>query len=100
MARKSFKDNPAMKFITSPEAQEGSKGNQPRSQAGMESPPKDDSAWEAQARPRINIAFTPEEFHYLQAIARLDGLSITEYLNSLIMADRKVRAAELESNGK
>lgn len=40
-----------------------------------------------QARPRINIAFEEEALSYLQLISRLDGMSITKYLNELIKKD-------------
>ncbi|NLN87096.1 MAG: hypothetical protein GX133_05765 [Syntrophomonadaceae bacterium] len=97
MTRKNFKDNPAMKFI-----------NRPRSQ--LESIDNGGAARSLPAEPvgapnsgpsnpgisRINLAFSPDDFQYLQTIARQDGLSMTEYLNRLISADRKDRMDELK----
>ncbi len=96
MARKSFKDSPAMKFINTAESRLDSQASPP--DAG---PEQDQSAQTASERgerekSRINLAFTPDEFQYLQAITRQDGLSITEYLNRLISADRKTRVDELK----
>lgn len=97
MARKNFKDNPALRFISHPEMHSDNDTDPaaipPESQlaaptVSLESKGRDNS--------RINLAFSPEDFQYLQAIARQDGLSITEYLNRLISADRKVRLEELK----
>lgn len=97
MARKNFKDNPAMRFISHPEIHfDNETGSAGRS---AESPPAAQAispGLKGHDHSRINLAFSPEDFQYLQAIARQDGLSITEYLNRLISADRKTRVDELK----
>ncbi len=97
MARKSFKDNPAMRFISHPEINfDNETGPAARP---LESPPAAQAVSpgpRGHDHSRINLAFSPEDFQYLQDIARQDGLSITEYLNRLISADRKTRVDELK----
>lgn len=39
--------------------------------------------------PRINMAFTPENYEFLRAHSRMNGLTMTEYVNSLIKKDRQ-----------
>ena len=43
---------------------------------------------------RINLNLKPGSIEYLQIMARLDGMSVTAYINKLIAADRKDRAEE------
>ncbi len=97
MARKNFKDNPAMRFISHPvqhfDNDTGPAGKPPESQPAVQ---RVSPETKGNANSRINLAFSPEDFQYLQAIARQDGLSITEYLNRLISADRKTRVDELK----
>ncbi|MEQ8201398.1 MAG: hypothetical protein ABRQ24_08280 [Syntrophomonadaceae bacterium] len=97
MARKSFKDNPAMRFISPPETHldNHESGLAARPPEGEPSPPFR-AGHKGHENTRINLAFSPDDFQYLQAIARQDGLSITEYLNRLISADRKTRVDELK----
>ena len=49
--------------------------------------------------PRINMAFTPSNLEYLQLIGRIDGVSMTEYVNQLIKTDQGARAATVELAG-
>ena len=49
-----------------------------------------------QKLPRINMAFSLDNLEYLQIISRVSGVSITEYVNRLVMTDRHERAEELE----
>lgn len=39
--------------------------------------------------PRINMAFTPENYEFLRMYPRMNGLTMTEYVNSLIEKDRQ-----------
>lgn len=94
MAGKSFKDNPALKFINRPATGIDSQANDTTGGAkAVEQAQPPVSSFKEQGS-RINLAFTPDDFNYLQAIARQDGLSITEYLNRLISADRRNRIDE------
>lgn len=42
-----------------------------------------------QARPRINMAFEESLLDYLHIMSRLDGVSITQYVNQLITKDKE-----------
>lgn len=48
-------------------------------------------AQRAQKLPRINMAFELKNLEYLRAVAGLDGISITAYVNRLIAADMEAR---------
>lgn len=37
---------------------------------------------------RINMAFTPDNIEYIRAISKLKGLTMTQYINSLVDSDR------------
>lgn len=39
--------------------------------------------------PRINMAFTLENYEFLRVHSRMNGLTMTEYVNSLIEKDRQ-----------
>lgn len=43
-------------------------------------------------QPRINMAFTPENLSYLRIMAGIKGISITKYVNDLILQDREKKA--------
>ena len=45
-----------------------------------------------QKRPRINMAFDPDNLKYIQVMASLQGISATAYVNQLIGQDRVARA--------
>lgn len=49
-----------------------------------------------QKLPRINIAFTHENLEYLRLVSKIKGISITQYVNDLIQADRESRGDKLE----
>ena len=42
-------------------------------------------------RQRINMAFEDENLGYLRVISRIEGVSITEYVNRLVAKDMKLR---------
>ena len=49
-----------------------------------------------QKHPRINMAFPADHLDYLQVISRIEGVSITEYVNRLVAADLITRQEEVE----
>lgn len=49
-----------------------------------------------QKLPRINMAFSQDNLEYLQRISRIEGCSMTEYVNRLLQADQEKRADLLE----
>lgn len=38
--------------------------------------------------PRITISFTPDNLEFLQAISRVNGMSIAKYVNKLVEQDK------------
>ena len=44
-----------------------------------------------QKLPRINMAFTKDNLAYLHRISRIEGCSITDYVNSLVSKDYEKR---------
>jgi len=83
MAKKSFKDNPAMQFISTHDVQDT-----------QEVQHKQDE--KRKKLSRINMAFTDENLEFMQLISRIDGTSITEHVNRLISKEREERAGEIE----
>lgn len=101
MSKKSFKDiNPALAFITTPEEQEAQEAPSTQEVQEAQQPPttpKHPTQGKRGKRlPRINMAFSPENLEYLQLIARIEGLSITRYVNQLVEKDQEKRAQEVE----
>lgn len=47
-----------------------------------------------QSKPRINMAFDEESLDYMHVMARMDGVTITKYVNKLIQNDMQVRNEE------
>ena len=99
MSKKSFKDlsNPALQFIT-----QDTQGTQDT----LSTPDTPPTQTEHQAQrkrsqklPRINMAFQESNLEYLQIMSRIEGVSITKYVNGLIEQDRSLRA-ELYDKGK
>lgn len=106
-AKKSFKNNPALSFISSADdnmtyevhdthnaqethdvlnthdAQEVQEHNTPASNATQ--------GRKGQKLPRINMAFSPENLEHIRLMARVTGCSATAYVNQLIAADREQR---------
>ena len=86
MTKKNFKGiNPAMQFITQPEqeAQDEQKAQLTQGRKG-------------QKLQRINMAFQPDNLDYLQTISRIEGVSMTDYVNRLLQRDRITRADIVE----
>lgn len=105
MAKKNFKgDNPAMAFITNPDVQE--------TQAVQEKQGVQDTlnahdvqqkqkalgtqGRKGQKLPRINMAFSEINLEYLQLMSRIEGLSMTAYVNRLIESDREKNTEVIE----
>ena len=47
-----------------------------------------------QPKPRINMAFDEDLLHYMQVMARVNGISITQYCNNLIRKDKENKHPE------
>lgn len=89
MTKKNFKGiNPAMQFITQPEqdAQETQDEQKTQPTQGRK----------GQKLQRINMAFQPDNLDYLQTISRIEGVSMTDYVNRLLQRDRITRADIVE----
>lgn len=98
--KKSFKnENPALAFIS---GQSASKDTQEEQQEPNTPITQEETivhgtqGKKGQKLPRINMAFSLENLEYLQIISRVSGVSITEYVNRLVMADRNERAEEID----
>lgn len=46
--------------------------------------------------PRINMAFSPANHEFITIMSRLGGLTMTEYVNRLIDAEREANADKIE----
>jgi predicted DNA binding CopG/RHH family protein len=46
--------------------------------------------------PRVNMAFSESNFEYLHLISRIEGVSLTEYVNRLIEKDMKSKNGIIE----
>jgi predicted DNA binding CopG/RHH family protein len=98
MSKKNFKNNnPALAFISNPEQRED-KAEDNTQEEQLEKAPqkKHPTGRKGQKLPRINMAFSHENLEYLQIMARIEGVSMTQYVNTLIEADRKKRADVIE----
>lgn len=91
MSKKNFKDdNPALAFISggrgahdthdAHEVQTGREATQGR---------------KGKKLPRINMAFSQENLEYLRLISRIEGVSMTEYVNQLLEVDKAEKSAVL-----
>lgn len=108
MAKKDF-TNPALDFIT----QKGTQGTQ-YTQRTQDEPPTQDTQGtrntpvtqdapivrgtqgkKGHKLPRINMAFTRDNLDHLQLMARIEGVSITEYVNRLVKTDQANQASTI-----
>jgi enhancing lycopene biosynthesis protein 2 len=90
MSKKSFKDiNPALQFITQEvqEVQDTQEVQEVQRTQGRK----------GQKLPRINMAFQLDNLEYLQIISRIEGKSITDYVNKLVESDRINKAEIIET---
>ena len=99
MSKKNFKNNnPALAFISNPEQREA-QGEDNTQEEQLEKAPQKKHPTQGrkgQKLPRINMAFIHENLEYLQIMARIEGVSMTQYVNILIEADREKRADVIE----
>ncbi len=54
------------------------------------------TAIRGQKLPRINMAFTHENLEYLRSISKIKDISITQYVNDLIHADKLAKGEKVE----
>lgn len=81
MSKKSFKDNPAMAFITQPEEYTQAKPQ--------------GSAQEVRSK-RIVLALTPSLHSNLTRIAKVEGISLTELINVVLGEHEQQNQGALE----
>jgi hypothetical protein len=93
MARGDFKGfNPADEIITTarrPLVNETNAVISPREEQKEAKVIQEETKTRVQKLPRINMAFSEENIEYLGTIARIKGMSKTEYVNYLITRDKK-----------
>lgn len=91
MSKKSFKDiNPALQFLSSAQEEQDTQEVQGTQRA------QGTQGRKGQKLPRINMAFQVENLEYLQLISRIEGESITRYVNRLVENDREKNATIVE----
>lgn len=102
--KKNFKNlNPALQFINQPTPQEHEEQETQQEQTAPETHITHEAplAHSTQGKKgkklqRINMAFSEANLEYLQLIGRIEGVSMTEYVNQLLQADSAARAATIE----
>jgi len=91
MSKKSFTDlNPAMQFISrthAPSTHDTQEVQEVQRTQGKK----------GQKLPRINMAFQTSNLEYLQIISRIEGKSITAYVNNLVEQDRQKNSERMEA---
>jgi len=93
VSKKNFKDdNPALAFISreTPDAQ-NAQDAQEVARVGDQTQGR-----KGKKLPRINMAFTQENLDYLRIISRIEGVSMTDYVNRLLEADKGNKSAVLQ----
>ena len=110
--KKGFKgDNPALSFISTPEAHEDHEEHDTQEASVVldaqevhderRTPVSQTTQGKKGMKlPRINMAFATTNLEYLQIMSRIEGVSITEYVNRLIQADKEARKDILEAAKK
>ena len=97
MSKKNFKNiNPAMAFISDTQEVQNEQQEQSGQQELDAHATQSTQGRKGQKSPRINMAFSLENLEYLQLISRIEGKSITEYVNTLIRTASSIRAGEIE----
>lgn len=90
--KKSFRDiNPALQFISNTQEVQEVHDTQEIQQVQRTQGKK------GQKLPRINMAFQTSNLEYLQIISRIEGKSITEYVNNLVEQDRQKNSERIEA---
>ena len=93
---KNFKklNNPAYNFIDVPTVQEVQEIQEVQDVQETQKPNEEQEAQGTQGRkgkklPRMNMAFYGENLSYINKMARINGVTATAYINSLIDADKE-----------
>ncbi|OHW61241.1 hypothetical protein EUAN_23980 [Andreesenia angusta] len=93
MSKKSFKDdNPALAFISVDSDSNAQEVQEVQHVQDAHDTQEVQEVHPTQGKkgkklPRINMAFSPENLEYLQLMSRLEGISITQYVNNLVAKD-------------
>ena len=92
--KKSFRDiNPALQFISTQEVQEVHDTHSTQEVQEVQRT----QGKKGQKLPRINMAFQTSNLEYLQIISRIEGKSITAYVNNLVEQDRQKNSERMEA---
>lgn len=83
MAKKSFRNNPAMAFIDTPQATDEPAATSEKEARGTQ-----------KSHYRVNLRLNPEYKEYLDRVSWENKKSITQYINDLIEADKATRDVE------
>jgi len=95
VSKKTFKDdNPALAFISGARGAPDTHGAHDVQEVGLKG--ERTQGRKGQKLPRINMAFTRDNLEYLRIISRIEGASMTDYVNQLLEADRQDKRAVVE----
>lgn len=95
--KKSFKnENPALAFINTHHVQD----TQEEQEAQRTPIAHSTQGKKGQKLPRINMAFSRDNLEYLQIISRVEGVSITEYVNRMVEVDKAAKQSIFEEAKK
>ena len=109
IAKKGFKTNPALAFISSAneeeETQQVHEEQEVHNTQEVQQEQRTLSVHGTQGRkgqklPRINMAFSTANLEYLQIISRIKGISATEYVNRMLDAEREAQSEIIEAAKK
>ena len=91
MSKKNFKDdNPALAFIS------GGRGTHDTHDVQeVHASREPTQGRKGKKLPRINMAFSQDNLEYLRLISRIEGVSMTEYVNQLLEVDKEEKSAVL-----
>mgnify|MGYP001445159695 CR=1 FL=1 len=97
MSKKSFTGEAINKFFTHETQQEQNTQEIDEILEALQEQEEQKTPKRKQKWPRMNIAFKGNNLEYLKIMSRIDGMSITDYVNRLIKADQEVRAKDVKA---
>lgn len=97
MAKKDFKNTSAVnKFISSKDVQDTQDTQEGQNVQHALNTQDAHVITTRKKHPRINMAFYGENHEYLEYISRINGVSITQYVNNLIDRDRAINQDKVD----
>lgn len=97
MSKKSFTGEAINKFFTHETQQEQNTQEIDEILEALQEQEEQKTPKRKQKWPRMNMAFKGNNLEYLQIISRIDGISITDYVNGLIKSDQTTRIEDVKA---